>query len=189
MSDMRNSSKFKPRRNRQGQKSWRARQKKSWLGRTSRRWIEGVMIIGLLVAAQFLSDNPRIRDAFGLERVTQTSRPQRHSAAPAPLTCNSPYIIDGDTFRCGNIRIRLTSIDAPEMPGHCKPGRHCTPGDPFASKDYLKSITRGKVICHPLETDSYGRTVAQCEVNGKDLSCAIVEAGHAVVRYGRLSCF
>lgn len=185
---MRNVTKFRSRRDRHGKKPWHPRRKKSGLRHTARRWLEGVAIIGLLVAAQFLSDNPRIRDIFGLEKGAQVGRAQQPSSSSAPLTCDSPYIIDGDTFSCGNIRIRLTSIDAPEMPDHCKPGRRCTPGDPFASKDYLKSITHGRVTCYPLETDSYGRTVAQCEANGKDLSCAMVEAGHAVERYGRLQC-
>lgn len=44
--------------------------------------------------------------------------------------CVSPTVVDGDTLRCGSTRIRLSSIDAPELPGHCRPGRECTPGDP-----------------------------------------------------------
>lgn len=105
-----------------------------------------------------------------------------------PISCHNPYIIDGDTFDCDGTRIRLSSIDAPEMPDHCRKGRRCTAGDPFASKKYLRSISRSAVMCHAIEMDSYGRTVARCESEGQDLSCAMVKAGHAVERYGSLTC-
>src|SRR5690606_17897451 len=104
------------------------------------------------------------------------------------IVCSSPYIIDGDTFSCGNTRIRLYAIDAPEMPDHCRKGRRCTPANPFKSKEYLEDLTRSRVVCRALEIDSYGRTIARCFSKGKDLSCAMVEAGHAVERYGRLNC-
>lgn len=51
-------------------------------------------------------------------------------------------------------------IDAPEMPDHCRKGRRCTPGNPFKSKDYLESLTRGTVTCTAIEIDHYGRTIA-----------------------------
>ena len=104
------------------------------------------------------------------------------------IMCTSPIIIDGDTLHCGRHRIRLAGIDAPEMPGHCRPGRDCTPGDPFAAKAYLRSIARGAVSCRQTDTDVYGRTVARCEAGGRDLSCAMIAAGHAVRRYGYISC-
>jgi len=104
------------------------------------------------------------------------------------IVCASPYIIDGDTFSCNNTRIRLYGIDAPEMPDHCRKGRRCTQGNPFKSKDYLESFTRGTVTCAAIEIDHYGRTIARCTSKGKDISCAMVEAGHAVERYGTLSC-
>lgn len=55
------------------------------------------------------------------------------------LSCSSVRVIDGDTFDCGGIRIRMQGIDAPEMPGHCRPGRNCTVGDPWASTANLRA--------------------------------------------------
>ncbi len=56
------------------------------------------------------------------------------AAALASFICASPIAIDGDTLRCAaGPRVRLAGIDAPEIPGHCRRGRKCTPGDPAAS--------------------------------------------------------
>jgi len=108
-------------------------------------------------------------------------------AAP-DLTCRAPSITDGDTFRCDGERVRLTSIDAPEMPGHCRPGRRCTSGNPFSASSYLRSITRGTVECRVLEYDHYGRAIGRCRSQGRDLSCAMVRSGNAVARYGGSPC-
>jgi len=103
--------------------------------------------------------------------------------------CRSPRITDGHTFRCGGMRVRLYGIDAPELPGHCRRGRRCTPGDPYASTRNLSALlARGNVICRTVDRDRYGRTVARCGARGVDLSCRQVAGGFAVPRYGRLDC-
>ena len=107
--------------------------------------------------------------------------------ADREISCLSPHIIDGDTFDCGDVRIRLANIDAPEL-SECRPGRKCVSGDPVAAKRYLKSITRGRVDCRQIDTDHYGRIVALCENLGQDLSCQMVENNYAIERYGSLSC-
>jgi uncharacterized membrane protein YsdA (DUF1294 family) len=112
-------------------------------------------------------------------------------AAALVFACAAPEHHDGDAIRCqGQKRsMRLEAIDAPEMPGACRPGRQCTPGDPYAARDYLSSLTAGREVeCEDRGTDSYGRTLVRCLANGKDLGCAMVEGGYAVERYGRLNC-
>lgn len=85
--------------------------------------------------------------------------------------------------------MRMHGIDAPEMPGACRPGRQCTPGNPYAARDYLRSLTQDRdVRCEEKDVDRYGRVVARCVADEIDLGCAMVEAGHAVERYGRLNC-
>lgn len=110
------------------------------------------------------------------------------STGGGTLLCVSPSITDGDTLRCEGQRVRLLGIDAPEMPGHCRAGRACVEGDPYAAKAYLVSMTRGEVKCLAEGLDNYGRTLARCSVNGADLSCAMIAGGHAVPRYRPIYC-
>ena len=112
-------------------------------------------------------------------------------AAASSFSCLSPSHHDGDNVRCANIEqaIRLQGIDAPEMPGACRPGRDCTPGDPFAARDHLRSLTAGRELqCTQEDVDRYGRIIARCSVGGVDLSCAMIAAGHAVSRYATIEC-
>lgn len=90
--------------------------------------------------------------------------------------------VDGDTLRCGEERIRLIGIDAPELPGHCQEKRSCAPGDPMASKAALAAASSGTVAIDRQGRDRYDRTLARVWVNGVDLSCAQIVGGYAVYR-------
>lgn len=104
--------------------------------------------------------------------------------AAALFACAVVHVADGDTFTCADrTRVRLAAIDAPELPGHCRTGRACAPGDPFASKTALEALALGrKVKCEPVGT-SYDRVVAWCRRGHTDLSCAQVRAGQAIRWY------
>ena len=113
------------------------------------------------------------------------------TALPPAIVCERPWVSDGDTFSCRNlpVRIRMLGIDAPELPGHCNPGRVCTPGNGKASRDVLLAMVRsGPVLVRPQGYDHYGRILARASVNGVDLSCEMVARGAAVLRYSRIDC-
>lgn len=114
--------------------------------------------------------------------------PDRKPAGSSTFTCDTPRVTDGDTVRCGPLRVRLASNDAPELrPLPRRPHLHT--GDPWASSDHLLQLISNRPLsCQRVDTDRYGRTVAFCSVGGTDLSCAQVTSGHAVIRYGELSC-
>lgn len=115
--------------------------------------------------------------------------PAASGAPEHTLECSSVDVLDGDTFDCGSTRIRLEGIDAPELEGHCRPGRTCAPGDPHASTANLTRLTEsGTIRCQRTDTDVYGRTVARCTVGETDLSCAQIEGGHAIRRYAPIEC-
>ena len=68
-------------------------------------------------------------------------------------------------------------------------GRICVEGDGFASRAALDRMIRGRAVtCQPHGQDRYGRMLARCAVRGRDIGCAMVAAGQAVERYGRLNC-
>lgn len=91
-------------------------------------------------------------------------------------------VTDGDTIRCGDERIRLLGIDAPELPGHCRTGRDCAPGDPFASTDNLREAMTGELHIDRVGEDRYGRTLAMVTGAKGDLSCWQLKQGQAVYK-------
>lgn len=87
--------------------------------------------------------------------------------------------IDGDTLRCGGEVIRLLGIDAPEMPGHCAPGRACVLGDPFAAKRSIEELIEPTLEIVRYGADRYGRTLAMVYGRSGSLSCRQLRSGHA----------
>ena len=90
-------------------------------------------------------------------------------------------VTDGDTIRCGDERVRLLAIDAPELPGHCRPKRRCAPGDPIASTESLRAaIQSGPLRTVRIDRDRYGRTLASVFAGDTNLSCHQLASQHAV---------
>ena len=118
-----------------------------------------------------------------------SAQPQSQPAPPPQsarsFSCRVTHVSDGDTFRCGDrTRVRLAAIDAPEMPGSCRPGRSCAQGDAYASRAALRRLVAGRAVrCEPVGR-THGRIAAWCRTGGDDLSCAMVRGGYAV-RYAR----
>jgi endonuclease YncB( thermonuclease family) len=112
-------------------------------------------------------------------------------ASAAALFCVAPTHSDGDNMRCRNHKetMRIYGIDAPEMPGSCRPGRRCVQGNPYASRDYLRRLTLGRAVkCAVRDIDRYGRPVVDCTADGINIGCAMIAARQAVPRYGKLNC-
>ena len=98
--------------------------------------------------------------------------------AAAALSC---IAVDGDTLRCGDERVRLIGIDAPELAGHCRPGRDCAPGNALASKAALaRLVNRHPVRLDRQGFDHYGRTLAFAFVGSINLSCAQLRGRQAI---------
>ncbi len=110
------------------------------------------------------------------------------AAFPAPTgsgiaePAESCRVVDGDTLRCGTERVRLLGIDAPELPGHCRAGRACVPGDPIASARSLGEALSGPIIIDRIGSDRYGRTIALVRGAKGDLSCWQLSRGKAIYK-------
>lgn len=85
-------------------------------------------------------------------------------------------VTDGDGLRICDEHIRLWGIDAPELAQTCK-----RDGNGEAARAALENLLHsGDPACEPVEGDRYGRTVARCAVNGRDLGAEMVRRGWAV---------
>lgn len=90
-------------------------------------------------------------------------------------------VLDGDTYRQLGTTYRLARIDAPEMPGHCRPERKCVRGNPFASQEALGQMLAQKdVWCKTIGTDVYYRRLVECfDSTGYSINNRMVEKGYA----------
>lgn len=108
------------------------------------------------------------------------------AAASAPVVYAEPIngceATDGDTLRCGSERVRLLAIDAPELPGHCREGRVCAPGDPYASTSSLADAMTGQLTIARVGQDHYGRTLALVAGSKGDLSCWQLARGQGIYK-------
>jgi micrococcal nuclease len=95
----------------------------------------------------------------------------RFSEGRSGATIEGCRVTDGDTIRCGDERVRLLGIDAPELPGHCRAGRICAPGDPNVSSAILGEAMASPMRIDRVGNDRYGRTLATVAGPRGDLSC------------------
>jgi endonuclease YncB( thermonuclease family) len=93
---------------------------------------------------------------------------------------------DGDSLVVGGERVRLHGVDAFEAEQTC-PGANggVIPCGGMATRA-LAALVRGRrVVCEQQTIDRYGRSIAICLADGRDLGAAMVQAGLAMafVRY------
>lgn len=107
-------------------------------------------------------------------------------AAAAATACPNLVVHDGDTIRCGAERVRISDIDAPELPGSPKcegrrgPYAWCDYVKGFAARDALRQfMSRGQIAVVRQGYDKYGRTLALVRVNGRDAGQFLIARGLA----------
>ena len=89
--------------------------------------------------------------------------------------------VDGDSLKLGGSSIRLHAIDAPEYRQECfeADGRAWPCGR--EAHRLLRSLVKNEqATCRPVDTDKYGRTVAECSVGGRSLNEEMVRQGLAI---------
>jgi endonuclease YncB( thermonuclease family) len=98
-------------------------------------------------------------------------------------------VIDGDTMRVGGETVRLFGIDAPEIDQACRrPGGEVWRCGDWA-RDEVRRVYEGRrAVCDAIGTDRYGRTLATCRVEGRDMGAMLVANGlaRAYLRYSDL---
>ena len=98
-----------------------------------------------------------------------------------------PIIVDGDTLRIKEYRIRLHGIAAPEINQKClRNKKNYSCGE--KAKNILSIITKSpeEIKCKTMNKDRYGRFVAKCYIGREDLGKSMVRSGWATA-YKRYS--
>lgn len=96
-------------------------------------------------------------------------------------------VTDADTIRIGNAKIRLFGIDAPESAQQCARDGKCYPCGQEATEALSRLLGASQVDCKDTGGRTYGRMVAVCFIDGKNVNAEIVRQGHAVPYWRYLS--
>ena len=105
-------------------------------------------------------------------------------SGPACVTDGDTLVVNGkrQRTRCdGGTRVRLFGIDAPELRQKCRhpSGINSLCGRTAASF-LLRHVSGRTVECKGNSVDRYGRLIATCFIDGKNLNSMIVSAGWAL---------
>mgnify|MGYP001545258296 CR=1 FL=1 len=89
-------------------------------------------------------------------------------------------VIDGDTFDVDGTRVRLFGIDAVESDQTCTTEQDVS----WSCGVWVTSLVTDRfgnktASCEKLDTDRYGRIVARCYIDGKDVARQLVQDGLA----------
>ena len=113
---------------------------------------------------------------------------------PALLICAALVMSDGDSGRCGDVRIRLAGVDAGELAPHtrcrqrpevwaCSTVAHAHAQE---ARNLARMLAGQGARCRDTGERSWNRVVAVCYANGRDIGAEVVRAGLAIAdpRYG-----
>ncbi|MCP5199701.1 MAG: thermonuclease family protein [Gammaproteobacteria bacterium] len=90
------------------------------------------------------------------------------------------HAIDGDSLRLGDEEIRLQGIDAPEARQACTRDGHDWACGRVAAQALAELVEGGELRCTYDDRDAYGRALATCTRDGRDVNAAMVERGLAL---------
>ena len=88
-------------------------------------------------------------------------------------------VIDGDTIRLGDVKIRFSGIDAPEINQTCVASEGKVACGKISKDILIAKVTNNKISCTDEGKDVYGRVLGECFVNGESLSSYLVREGFA----------
>tara|TARA_B100000530_G_scaffold317945_1_gene249345 strand:- start:203 stop:667 length:465 start_codon:yes stop_codon:yes gene_type:complete len=88
-------------------------------------------------------------------------------------------VIDGDTIRLGDLKIRFSGIDAPEINQTCVASEGKVACGKISRDLLIEKVTNNKISCTDEGKDFYGRVLGECFVNGESLSTYLVREGFA----------
>ena len=88
-------------------------------------------------------------------------------------------VVDGDTIKLGDVKIRFSGIDAPEINQTCIASEGKVACGKISKDTLIAKVTNNKISCTDEGKDVYGRVLGECFVNGQSLSSYLVREGFA----------
>ena len=88
-------------------------------------------------------------------------------------------VVDGDTIKLGDVKIRFSGIDAPEINQTCVASEGKVACGKISRDILITKVTNSKISCTDEGKDFYGRVLSECFVNGESLSKYLVREGFA----------
>ena len=88
-------------------------------------------------------------------------------------------VVDGDTIKIGDVKIRFSGIDAPEIDQTCIASEGKVACGKISRDILITKVTNNKISCTDEGKDFYGRVLGECFVNGESLSRYLVREGFA----------
>lgn len=117
-----------------------------------------------------------------MTRLTPLLAAMTIALSAASAQAEAVKLSDGDSFRLGDRRYRLSGIDAPELHQDCKDAHGASwPCGVRARSELRRLIGTHPVECKTVTVDRFGRIVATCVAGGKDLAEEMVRSGFATV--------
>ena len=95
------------------------------------------------------------------------------------LFASHVIVVDGDTIKLGDVKIRFNGIDAPEINQTCVASEGKVACGKISKDILLTKVTNNKISCTDEGKDFYGRVLGECFVNGESLSSYLVREGFA----------
>jgi endonuclease YncB( thermonuclease family) len=93
---------------------------------------------------------------------------------------HSPRAVDGDTLIMDEQRIRLKSIDAPEIKQTCQIAKKSWKCGEAAKQKLESLIQNQELTCYNKGKDKYGRTLAICFIGNLDINAEMIKTGYAI---------
>ena len=173
---------------RSAQRPWRRPHRRRDDG-LSMRWAWGAIAAAALVLVT-------VSGQFGLDRLTAgwlTAGPQPSGLVGlAPATPRTAFaarampicgggrridcVVDGDTFWIDGEKVRIESIDAPEVKGRCA-GESALAGR--ATRRLAELLSNRPIEMTRNGADRFGRTLARVRTQGRDVGALLVSEGLA----------
>lgn len=102
------------------------------------------------------------------------------SSSSAQIVDGRAQVVDGDTLRVGDQKVRLYGIDAPESSQTCQRGGAAWRCGEESTRQLAALVQGHSVECKASGHDAYGRLLAVCFSHAIELNRRMVELGWAV---------